>query len=207
MKQYFYMVLAVLFLLSCRETPDPSSQNNLKQITPLSKDKALERGSANDFAAQAAIGSMMETESSAHMIKLTENPDIQNLATIMVRDHSTAQHELKEIAKAEKISLPQDLPQAQKNILAKLDSLKEDERNFYYARLMVSEHEKAIKLFSQASSTAHNKKLIQFAADKLPVLKHHLAEANQVYKIMQKIIGDKGDYSIKIEQSQSKAKP
>lgn len=167
MKAYFtytFTFLAMAIMVSCRQNPNPSSQNDLKQIAQQPVDKALEKGSPNEFATQAAIGSMMEIESSAHMIKHTENRDIQNLATIMVKDHTMAQRELANLVKQQKITLPQTLPAEQKAILSKLDSLKEDERNLYYAKLMVSEHEKAVSLFDKASSTESNQKLAQFAS-------------------------------------------
>jgi putative membrane protein len=207
MKHYFFTFLAVLFLFSCQQNPNPSSQNDLDQIEQKPKEQALENGANNEFAAQAAIGSMMEVESSAHMIKLTENRDVQNLATIMVKDHTMAQKELTNIAKQQQLFLPQTLPPTQKAMLMKLDSLKEDQRNLYYAKLMVMEHEKAVKLFETASKSEQDKKLSGFASAKLPILKHHLAEARKVYQQMQKISPDKGDFSIKISETETVTNP
>lgn len=198
-----YVLFAALLTVACQPKPDPSSQNDLDQLSETPKEMELDQGSKNAFAEAAAIGSMMEVESSAHMIKLTENPDVQNLATIMVRDHTMAQKELSKIAKEEKIAQPQSLPTAKKNELAKLDSLQEEQRNYDYAQLMVNEHEKAVKLFESASQTESNPKLKQFAAAKLPVLKHHLAETYRLFKLMRDIRGDKGDYPLKTK-AQSK---
>lgn len=198
MKKITILTLSLgVFLYACTQSPKPSSQNDLSQIKEDKIDTALAKGSSNDFANQSAIGSMMEIESSALMIKRTENRDIQHLATIMVKDHSMAQKELKTIASKENISLPQVLPSDKKAILSKLDSLKEDERNHYYAQLMVKEHEAAVKLFKEASSSESNPALNKFAKSKLPTLEHHLLEAKNVWKIMQSIHGDKGDYPLK----------
>jgi len=201
MKKYYIYALLAMSALACRQSPNPSSQNNLAQIAETPIDAALDSGATDEFAAKAAIGNMMEIESSAHMIKLTENRDVQNLATIMVKDHTATQRELATIAKQQKIFVPQTLPPAQKQMLARIDSLKEDERNFYYTKLMVTEHEKAVALFDQASKQESNAELAKFATAKLPGLKHHLAEAKRVWDIMQKIKPDKGDQPLKISQS------
>lgn len=201
MKRYYICALLAIGAVACRQNPNPSSQNNLEQIAQTPKDDALDSGANNEFVAKAAIGNMMEIESSAHMIKLTENRDIQNLATIMVKDHTAAKRELANIAKQQKIFVPQTLPIAQKQMLTRIDSLKEDERNSYYVELMVKEHEKAVALFEQASKQESNAELAKFAANKLPGLKHHLAEAKRVWDIMEKIKNDKGDQPLKISRS------
>lgn len=192
-----------IILGACRQSPNPSSQNDLDQIKKEKLDTALANGNDNIFATNAAIGSMMEVESSALMIKRTENRDIQNLATIMVKDHTMAQKELKSIALDGNIRLPQSLPDEKKAILAKLDSLKEDERNYYYAELMVKEHQEAVKLFRDAGNNESNIKLAQFAKTKLPTLEHHLMEAQNVFKIMISIRGDKGDFPLKTSKNKS----
>lgn len=199
------VILIGATLTACQQSPNPSSQNNLDQIKQEKLDTKLEKGATNDFATKAAIGSMMEVESSALMIKRTENRDVQNPATIMVKDHLMAQKELKQIALKEKLSLPQALPTEKKSILASLDSLKEDERNHRYAELMVTEHEEAVALFKSASSEEGNAKLAEFAKAKLPTLEHHLMEARNVLKIMRIIRGDKGDRPLKISQESSTA--
>ncbi|RZK48790.1 MAG: DUF4142 domain-containing protein [Pedobacter sp.] len=201
-KIYFSLFcMGAMLLYTCRENPSPSSQNNLNQLKEPAVNKELSEGIQNTFAIEAALGTLMEIESSAHMIKLTENRDVQNLATIMVKDHGMAQTELNAIAKKENLYLPQKLNPEQQQILNQLDSLKEDQRNHFYSQLMVKEHEKAVKLFESASQAESNEALKNFASAKLPTLKHHLAESRKVFKYMQKIAGDKGDYSIDISKS------
>ena len=189
-------------LSSCQRNQDTCSQNDLTQIAKTPKDKALTTGTRNAFAIEAAMGTMMEIESSAHMIKHTENRDIQNLATIMLKDHLMAERELKNIAKQAKLYVPQELSKEKLATLNHLDGLDEFERNLFYAQLMVKEHETAVKLFSQGRADS-NTKLAEFAANKLPHLEHHLAEARLALDIMRKISGDKGEYPLKISQSRN----
>lgn len=155
----------------------------------------------NDFATKAAIGGMMEVETSARMIKSTENPDIQTLATMMVKDHGAANKELMFIAKKLKLQLPTELPKEKTEILAKMEPLKEDEKNQFYSDLMVKEHNEAVALFEQASSNETGE-LKTFALKHLPILKLHRSHAISVQKMSNSIKGDKGDRPLKISKEE-----
>jgi len=205
--KHILLSAAVLGLLAtgCQQNPKPSSQDNLEQIEKQQADTALLTGPNNSFADQAAIGGMLELESSAHMIKHTENRDVQQLATMMVKDHGMANKELMQLAKNENISLPQSLPAEKLAVIKTLDSLKEDERNHYYAELMVKEHKDAVKLFRTAAQSETNIKLKAFAESKVGRLEHHLLEAEKLLKTMQLIRNDKGDVPLKISQGSTGA--
>ncbi|RYF22203.1 MAG: DUF4142 domain-containing protein [Flavobacteriales bacterium] len=186
---------------ACTQGPSPSSQNDTTQIAKTPIDSTLSVNEAsNTFANLAAIGGMMEVETGALMIKYTENRDVQNLATIMIKDHGAANAELKAIAKVAKLGLPQVLPTEKLKTIDTLNKLMEDERNRFYANLMVKEHQKAVAIFSKAAADEQDTKLKGFAIKHLPKLKHHLLEAERVHDIMEKIKGDKGDYPLKTSQ-------
>lgn len=200
-KYLLFCALSSALLFACNAKPDPASQNDTTQI---SKDKVdttlLTNPNVDNFAEKAAIGGMMEVESSAKMIKFTENPDIQTLATMMVRDHTAANNELKEIAKKEKLNLPQTLPADKVEKLNHMSTLKEEEANRYYADLMVKEHKDAVALFTTASQNESNPALKAFAIKHLPILKAHTAHAETVNKMIQSIKNDKGDVPLKISK-------
>lgn len=186
-------------LYACNPKPATSSENDTTEIAKNKPDTALSNATAaNQFADQAAIGGLMEVESSARMIKHTENPDIQNLATIMVKDHGAANAELKIHAKKEKLSLPQVLPAEKQEQIAKLNALQEEEQNRFYADLMVKEHLAAVALFTTASESEKNPTLKAFATKHLPILKAHLAHAQSVQKTIHAIKNDKGDVPLKV---------
>ncbi|RYZ18287.1 MAG: DUF4142 domain-containing protein [Chitinophagaceae bacterium] len=192
------LALSSAFVYACNPKQTPSSQNDTTEIAKDTLDRALATNpNTSDFATKAAIGGMMEVESGAKMIKFTENPDIQTLATMMVKDHGVANTELKGIAKKEKLSLPQTLPEDKLQVLNKLATLKEEDANRYYAELMVKEHQEAVALFTAASANETNPSLKAFAAKHLPTLKAHSLHAATVNKIMQSIKKDKGDMPLK----------
>jgi putative membrane protein len=206
----FYLAIASTIFIACsgstNPTPPEEQNHSAKDSIKMSDTTRREAGqqlNTNDFATKAAIGGMMEVESSANMIKSTENPDIQTLATIMVKDHSTANQELAGIAKKEKLNLPLALPQEKVNMMKQMDALHEEEKNRFYADLMVKEHEEAVALFTYASQNEGNIALKNFASQKLPTLKHHLMEAKNVQKIMHSIANDKGDKPLRISKDRS----
>jgi putative membrane protein len=207
-KQYIVIsVLILAFFIACNRpsNPDPPEEQNhsAKDSIKLNDTANNAQQTAtidNTFATKAAIGGMTEVESSANMIKSTENPDVQTLATIMVRDHGTANKELSAIAGKQGIKIPTELPKEKVDLMKKMDTFKEDEKNLYYANLMVKEHLEAVALFTDASKSEANGALKNFAAQKLPILKHHLMEAQNVQKMLKSIQSDKGDKPLKISK-------
>jgi len=182
---------------------DPKDSSQRAEIarepnSPATADTTISM-TVNDFATKAAIGGMMEVETSARMIKSTENPDIQTLATMMVKDHGAANKELMSIAKKVKLQLPTALPKEKTEVIAKMEPLKEDEKNQFYADLMVKEHNEAVALFEQASANETGD-LKAFAIKHLPILKLHRGHAISVQKMINSIKGDKGDRPLKISK-------
>lgn len=179
---YTFALLATSVFLACNPKQSPSSQNDTSQVATDKIDTGLVNNDIiSDFAEKAAIGGMMEVESSARMIKLTENPDIQTLATMMVKDHGAANKELEAIANKQQLNLPQSLPADKLSQLDNLVKIKEElARNRAYAQLMLKEHEEAVALFTNAIENEQDGALKAFALKHLPTLKAHLLHAQSV---------------------------
>lgn len=198
------MITGCLFFASCLPYQDHCSQNNLAEIKPNAYDPKLAKGTHHSLIADLAEGLLMEIESSAYMIKLTEQRDVQYLATMGFRDMLITKNELNAIVTANKWAIPQSLTTPQKNILAHLEKLDEDERNHYYVTLFKTTHEKVLQRLKTA---VHNQdqRLAKFAQHKLQELQGHLFEARHVLKILNLISGDKGDRPLKISQDEATA--
>ncbi len=203
--KYIAFLIAMSSLMACNSgSPETRGVNSevRKRNDTLKKRPSEKSMVHNDFAEKAAIAGMMEVESSVRLLKSTENPDVQSLATIMVRDHNMANKELSTIAKRMKLTIPTLLPTFKTVLLTKMDPLQEEEKNRYYADLMVKEHIEAVALFEEGSKTASGE-LRTFAIKNLPTLKHHLMHAKDVQKMLYSIKNDKGDRPLKISQDQS----
>jgi putative membrane protein len=121
---------------------------------------------ANDGMAEVAVGKMAATNATSTRIK--------NFADMMVTDHTKAGDELAALAKTKNITLPA-APDA--DAQKKADDLsKKTGKDFdkAYVDAMVDGHEKAVKLFTDASQNCKDADLKAFATKTLPTLKMHL---------------------------------
>ena len=203
-RSFLSIIIGSSMLCSCLPYQDHCSQNNLAEIKSEKIDPALAQGSQHNLAAQTAQEMLMDIESSAYMIKLTEHRDVQYLATMTFRDMLMAKHELIKIAKAKKWLLPQTLTKQQQQILAHLDQLQEEERNHFYAKLINKQYAKTMKSF-EALTTDNDGHLAQFGSTKMQLFQGHTAEAKHVLKIMELIRGDKGNRPLEISQDEATA--
>jgi putative membrane protein len=147
-------------------------------------DKQLEREKTklpDSFAAKAADASEGEVALGEMAAQKTHRQEIIAFAKMMMKDHKAANEELRSLANEKGIELPaQCLPcEATYKILHDLPTA-DFERE--YAKQMVTDHEKAVELFTKASQEEKDPDLKKWAAGKLPVLKHHLAMAKELAK-------------------------
>lgn len=131
--------------------------------------------SDNRFLQNAAQAGVYETEGSQLALKVSKNSDIQKFAKEMVREHSQANAELKNLAAKKKIELPETPSYMQRGSLLLLES--HSGRGFdeeYAQNIGVDAHEAAVELFTKAANEADDIDIKKFAAHMLPTLKHHL---------------------------------
>ena len=101
------------------------------------------------------------------------NPEVKHFAERMVQDHSAANTELTSIATGLGIEMPKTLAPLHQRIRDQLRSMHGKAFDQQYMRLMVDDHDKAVKLFRQESGWAHNAELKQFAQKTLPTVEQH----------------------------------
>lgn len=198
-----YQLFSTLFITAAMAgcngiTNDHRSTDSLAKQQEKAIDSVATKNAPADenFAKQAAISSMFEIEAATKLLKTTENPDVQNLATIMLKDHLQASKELMTIAQQMKLDLPKLLPSEKAVLIQDFEDMEEFAKNKYYADLMVKSHQQAIQLFTD-SGKVPSAQLSAFATKNLPILKHHLLEAQKVQQTLQLIKGDKGDLPLK----------
>jgi len=209
MKRYqiLYVLLLSASMVACNSTTnDHRSTDSVAKQQEKAVDSAQNKPNAADqnFAKEAAISSMFEIEAATKMLKSTENPDVQNLATIMLKDHLQASKELTAIAQKQQLDLPKLLPSEKAVALQDIPQMEEFAKNKYYADLMVKSHQEAIMLFNN-NINVPDPTLSAFAKQKLPILKHHLMEAQKIQKMLSLIKNDKGDIPLKRSNDNDKS--
>jgi putative membrane protein len=132
---------------------------------PLSKadrdfvDDAVQSGSA-----EVALGKLAQK---------SLNPDVRRFADRMISDHTEANRRLTAIAQANHIPVPNTPDIEHRKLRENLANQHDGNFDRDYARAMVADHDRAVKLFQQEEESGDNPNLKAFARDTLPILQEH----------------------------------
>ena len=132
------------------------------------------------FIKKAAAGGLAEVKLSELAENRASDPKVKDFAKQMVTDHTQANNELKPIAESNKIPVPTKLTgehEATYNHLEKLSGAKFDAA---YIKVMVSDHDKTVSAFEEASSKVQDPTLKTFIEKTLPVLRQHQQHIHEI---------------------------
>jgi putative membrane protein len=135
------------------------------------------------FAVEAADGGLAEVELAELALQKSADRDVKAFASMMIKDHSKANEELKAIAKAKRVALPSSLGTEEQGIKTQLAGKTQSHFDKAYVEAMVKDHEKDIKVFQDAKKLVHYPEMSGFIDKTLPVLKMH-------YEAILKLQGD-----------------
>ncbi|MEP7110326.1 MAG: DUF4142 domain-containing protein [Ferruginibacter sp.] len=134
---------------------------------PVDKDAA-------DFAVEAANGGMMEVELGNYAQQNASSQRVKDFAVMMVKDHSKANGELKEIAVSKNITLPMNVGEKARKDMDDLMKKKGKDFDKAYMNMMLDDHKKDVKAFEKAAKDCNDPEIKSFAGRTLPVLQGHL---------------------------------
>lgn len=134
------------------------------------------------FVKEAALGGLMEVQLGKTAQDNATKPQVKEFGRHMQTDHSKANDELKKIAAKKGIKLPTALEGKPKATFDKLAKLKGDEFDREYINAMVDDHKQNIEKFQQEADKGKDPEVKKFAQNQLPILKKHLALAEQTQK-------------------------
>lgn len=139
---------------------------------PVSHDEVL-------FARKAAAAGMDEIAAGKIAQQRATNDQVRQFAQRMVEDHGKAGEELRRVASAQGITLPEKLDKSAEQDIDKLTKLNGSAFDKAYMKHNVGAHKKAVKDFGKEASAGKDEALKRFAAQTLPTLKEHerLAES------------------------------
>jgi putative membrane protein len=125
---------------------------------------------------RAAEGSNAEIAMGALVGAHASRAEVIAFGKLMVTDHSAINQQLAAIAKAKRISLPTSLGEHQQNFDRIVD-LHRDEFDREFAKVMLADHQEAVRLFREEASGGVDAQLKAFAAATLPKIEAHLRHA------------------------------
>jgi putative membrane protein len=145
------------------------------------KDAKDEKCDNASFAMKASDGNLTEIKMGKCAEESASNSNVKAFAAKMVKQHSKAQDELKEICKTSKIECPEKLTKEGQEACEKCAKLK-GEKNFdaTYIATQIECHEKALKLYEKAAKECESEMLKDYANKTIPTIKEHLALAKKI---------------------------
>ena len=201
--QLFAFLLSGIFITatfsSCESKKTDDSKEAYSDLTDSMGDSKAMADTENDkhftdegmrkdarFAVVAADGNMLEIE----LAKLAEtnasSDAIKQFAQHIIHDHSKANEELKTLAHASVISLPDAPSEKSRKEITKFTEKKGDEFDKDYIDCMIKDHKEDISDFEKEADKGSDPQLKAWASKTLPVLKHHLQMAEDTGNSLKK---------------------
>src|SRR5277367_2671293 len=132
------------------------------------------------FVRKAAAGGLAEVKLSELANDRASDPKVKDFARQMVTDHTQANDELKPIAESNKIPVPTKLTGEHEVAYKHLEKLSGAKFDAAYIRIMVSDHDKTVSAFDEASSKLKDPALKAFVDKTLPVLRQHKEHIHEI---------------------------
>ncbi|WP_126650576.1 DUF4142 domain-containing protein [Chryseobacterium aureum] len=197
MKNLVVTVFAVAALAACKkndQTPSTQSQESTAMSPPAESgmtvsdstkmpDQKNQKIPLSDedkkFADAAAIGGLMEVMMGKLAETNAENSAVKSLGAMMVKDHTSANDELRSWASANGYTLPTGLDAEKQKMYDDLKARKGKDFDRKYTDLMVSDHKEDVEAFKKEATAGKEASLKSFASKILPTLEHHLKESEK----------------------------
>ena len=123
---------------------------------------------------------MAEVEFGKLAVQKAYSDDVKQFGQRMIDDHSKANNNLKQVASALGVNLPQHLSAKDEATKERLAKLAGDQFDKAYVRDMVKNHKADVAAFRTESSTGRDASLKSFAMQLLPTLRDHLKNAENI---------------------------
>lgn len=133
-----------------------------------------------NFVDEASAAGIAEIETSRMAIGKTSSTDIESYAVEMIKDHTDANRDFKEIAQKHDLQVSTDEQILNKAKKLMLQVQEGDSFDAAYAANQVKAHEDAIELFKQQIKDPGSPELKAFAEKYLPKLEMHLGMARKL---------------------------
>jgi len=131
------------------------------------------------FLKKAAVGGIMEVEAANIALTNAQSADVKNFAQQMLTDHTKANKELKELATRKKIITPDALPADDQIHIDAMKKMNGSEFDKHYIAMMVTDHEKTVKLFEQGKQNK-DATLKTWATNTLAIIEGHTEKAKEL---------------------------
>ncbi|SFW22572.1 DUF4142 domain-containing protein [Chitinophaga sancti] len=190
MKRLSYVaatLMTVWMLQSCGGgNTESKHEDAVDSAQAVNKETAPVDQSSSDFAVKAADAGMKEIALGKIAQEKGVNPQVKAFGEQMVADHSKAADELKSIAAAKNITLPDSVGVDYKKDIDDISKKTGKDFDKAYVNEMVKDHNDAVDLFRKASDDVTDPELKAFAAKTLPTLEAHQTHVKTLDSLLKK---------------------
>lgn len=169
--------------IACNQSNDSVDQAQ-ERTEERFEDTAMEdrRVEAADFVTRAASSSMMEVEAGKLAQQRATNPQVKEFASMMVKDHTAANEELRKLATSKNITLPDSMGNDHMDHMRDLREKQGAEFDREYMDKMVTAHDNDISMFEDVAEDQEypDAEVKAFANKTLPKLREHHQRAQQI---------------------------
>ena len=170
----FSSFLAIgLGLFACQNNND-KNQDTVDSAKAVNKEVKPVQADASNFAVEAANGGMMEVELGKIAQDNASSPRVKAFGAMMVKDHTEAGDNLKQIATSLNIALPDSVSNDSRKEIDHMKMKKGKEFDKAYVSMMLDDHKNDIAEFRKCADNCSDSTIKSFAANTLPVLVKHL---------------------------------
>jgi putative membrane protein len=134
------------------------------------------------FVTDAADAGMLEVELGKLAQANGTLTEVKELGSMMVKDHSKANEELKDLAAKKNITIQPALSDKSHDTYNDLYAKSGRDFDDAYSDLMVNDHEKVLKAFRREAENGNDADIRSWATGKIATLEHHLEMSRQAEK-------------------------
>jgi putative membrane protein len=193
MKNYKYLMFLLAIVVSMAACQSAQKDSTEKADSTNNKYDSLnnkETGTGDiaisgpdaRFAVEAANGGMAEVELGKLAQERAYNLKVKDFGAMMIKDHSMANRELKELAKSKKITLPNAINADEQKLKAELAGKSGADFDKAYVEAMVKDHQEDIAAFEEARKKVKYPEMTALIDRALPMLKMHLEAIEGIQK-------------------------
>lgn len=157
------------------QTGSPQSTMNQPTSGPQEKGKLSREDEA--FLKKAAGINLSEIEAGKLAERMSSDPKVKQLGSMLIKDHTEAHRKLERLAASKGVTLPTELSMWDRKSLSSLQNESGDKFNKDFLAFNLKGHEKAVSLFEKESARTQDPDIKAWAQKMVPALKEHLAMA------------------------------
>lgn len=139
---------------------------------------------SSQFLMDASRDGLAEIQLSQLAVQKSANGDVKNFAQRMIDDHTRLNGQIAQLAQRKNITLPTDLTAEQQALAARLAGLSGDEFDRAYMAANVTAHEKDVTAARLQATGGDDPDVRTLADAGLPILKIHLAIAEEINSLL-----------------------